>query len=428
MKIAFVSQPLDVVTSPPKNSLAIWTYEVARRLIPSHEVTIYAKGRFQKQVLNQEGIEYRYIPIAFDKVILKLLEKIPNLSNVKRPTFASSLYYLGYALQIANDLKKQKFDVVHIHNFSQFVPIIRALNPQIKIVLHMHCEWLTQLEHSLIEKRIKKSDLVIGCSDYITGKIHHLFPQFHKRCKTIYNGVDIEQFCPNDKFTEHSNNEHQKLLFIGRVSPEKGVHVLLEAFPNVVKLYPQAQLEIVGPNLLASKEFLVALSEEDEVANLAVFYGDRSYYSHLQDYLSPNIANQVSFIGFVPQSEVVNYYRDADVLINPSFSEAFGMSLVQAMATETPVVATRVGGMTEIVEDGITGKLVERGDASALAEAIIAILSDEDLKKSMGKTGRQQVIERFSWEKIANNTLLAYQNIYKTNEQIYPEISTTKIV
>lgn len=87
------------------------------------------------------------------------------------------------------------------------------------------------------------------------------------------------------------------------------------------------------------------------------------------------------------------------------------MPIIEAMAMGVPVVATRCGGIPEIVVDGETGFLVERGDSTALAQAILRLLSDEDLRKSMGKAARKRAVELFAWEKIAANLLNYYKKI-----------------
>jgi spore coat protein SA len=190
---------------------------------------------------------------------------------------------------------------------------------------------------------------------------------------------------------------------------------LLEALQKVVGRYPQVQLDVVGPPGNAPFEFLVRVSDDEKVSELASFYsrllrrGD--YLSDLQRRVPSNLASRVRFVGSVPNSRVVDYYREADVLINPSFSEAFGMSLVEAMACQVPVVATRVGGMTEIVEDTHAGLLVGPGDATALADAILRLLADDDLRERMGQAGRRRAIERYSWEQVTESLIHLYEDI-----------------
>jgi spore coat protein SA len=433
VKIAFVHQPIGIISSSvPHGSIEIWTYEVARRLARSSEVIVYAKkGRHQKKFEYKQGVQYRrfsaavdqwftFISAALDKLgRFPLFQKIKTavfFRNVKRPLFASSLFYLTYILQVARDLKREKCDIVHLHNFSQFVPIIRAFNPKVKIVLHMDCEWLTQLDRTMIENRLREVDLIIGCSEYITEKIRLVFPQFAKHCQTIYNGVDVDYFVSQNSYVSANKNGVKRLLFVGRVSPEKGLHVLLDAFQEVVKHHPQAQLEIVGSPSIIPIEFIVALSDDPKISKLACFYNKAGYLSHLQErLLSLDIADNVTFTGFIPYRHLISHYCQADVLVNPSFSEAFGMSLIEAMACQVPIVATRVGGMTEIVEEGKTGLLVESGSAPELAGAILHILSDEDLMKRMRNAGREQAVDLFSWDKIAEDLLCQYKKICDFN-------------
>ncbi len=419
MKIAFVCQPLDEVLLAQTNSLGIWTTEVASQLAQSYEVTVYTrhvkKTGSQKKVVTKDGVRYQQILLTIDQKLINFLKKIWGflaIFNIKSPLIFSSFYYLFYALQIAADLKKQQCDIVHIHNFSQFVPIIRICNPRIKIVLHMHCEWLNQLNHKIVERRLRQVDLVIGCSDYITKESRRNFPQFAHLFRTIYNGVDIERFISKNSDDETRDGRSKRLLFVGRVSPEKGVHVLLEAFQKIAELYPEVQLEIVGAPKAVTYEFVVALSDDPKVLDLASFYPDGwiNYLSQWQN--SSSVASKVFFTGSVPHSQLVNYYQKTDIFIFPSvWNEPFGIPIVEAMATGAPVVATRGGAFLEIVAEGKTGLLVERGDASALAEAILHLLQNEDLRKSMGKAGRQRVLEAFSWQRIVQNLSCQYQSI-----------------
>jgi glycosyltransferase involved in cell wall biosynthesis len=98
-------------------------------------------------------------------------------------------------------------------------------------------------------------------------------------------------------------------------------------------------------------------------------------------------------------------------LINPSIYEAFGMSLVEAMASEVPVVASRVGGMVEVIGEGETGTLVEAGNATDLANAIIDLLENETKMKSMGKAGPKRVAELFTWDRVSENLLQHYTEL-----------------
>ena len=388
MKIAFVYQPLGPISIPLKSgSLGIWIYHVAKRLTSSADIFVYArKGAGQENVIRHDQVEYRRFSVFPDPIIIRFLGLFSRLRNKRKPFLASSLYFLFYIVKVARDLKKQRVDIVHIFNFSQFVLIIRYFAPKCKIILHMECEWLSQLDREMIEKRIEASDLVIGCSNYITEKIITRFPDFQHKCITVYNGVEIKDEAADSGKRMDSK---QKLLFVGRVSPEKGIHDLLPAFEKVAQEFPDCSLDIVGPEWIAPLEYIVGLSDDDKVASLASFYNE-SYLAQLQRMIPGYLAQKVNFVGHVPPENLGRYYQNADILINPSYSESFGMTLVEAMSHRLPVVATKVGGMVEIVDDEKVGLLVDAGHVEALARAITALLRDAKLRMKMGQAGRQR--------------------------------------
>lgn len=409
MKIAFISQPFDYVKPPIQSgSINIWTNKIIEAF-PSdgdHQFIVYSP-QFPglSDVETYEGVEYRRFPILLDSLLAKpiqLVENVLGFPRAKRPFFASPLYYGQFIKRIAINLQEQEADIVHIHNFSQFVPVIRRFNPGVKIVLHMHCEWLSQLDEKWMEERIAQADRVIGCSSYITDQVSKRFPAYANRCKTVLNGVDLTTFYKNTPDTNSGTS--QRLLFVGRVSPEKGIHTLLDAMPYVLQSCPDIQLDIVGTPGSAPYEYIVLISDVPEVNNLKEFYDEwrhrGDYLADLRARMSPEVAEHVNFVGTVPHDEIATYYYNADILINPSLSEAFGMSLVEAMASRTPVIATRVGGMTSIVEDGETGLLVEMNNPSELAEAIVRLMKDDDLRQSMGRAS-QEAVGKYSWEVIA---------------------------
>ncbi len=127
--------------------------------------------------------------------------------------------------------------------------------------------------------------------------------------------------------------------------------------------------------------------------------------------LPASLANHVRFTGHIPHKNLPALYRSADVLVNPSLSEAFGMSLIEAMACGVPVIATRVGGMTEIVQHKKTGLLVDSGDVSALANAMKTILADEPALLEMGRAARARVEQCYTWEKVSGQVWQQYQDL-----------------
>jgi glycosyltransferase involved in cell wall biosynthesis len=424
VKVAFVTQPWDELdASSQYSSIPIVTYQLARRIASKSEVIIYAKrGRSQSKVeQDANGIQIRRVRDDLEEKVvnsIRLAYRLYGFRNPSRPYYGRSWYYLGYFLKVAIDLRKQRCDIVHIHNFSQLVPIVRVFAPKSKIVLHMHCDWLTQLDHKLIEPRIEKSDLIIGCSHFITEKVSREYPKLAGNCRTFHNAVDPNKFSCSRDDEGISTNSVKRLLYVGRLSPEKGLHVLLEAYKRVIKRYPNLELDIVGGIGEAPVEFTVLLSDDDKTADLAAFYtnngrsGYGSYFAHLQQQLPTDAAATVHFIGAIEQSKLSQYYSKADILVFPSvWNEPFGMPLLEAMACQVPVVATRSGGIPEIIEDGKTGLVVDRDDPHALAEAILTLIENENLRDSMGKAGRQRALQLFTWDKMAEQLMRYYDQL-----------------
>lgn len=414
MKIAIVNQPFDGVLPPDQGSIGIWTYEVARRLADDHEVTVHARymrylkqgGRRRRTI--EQGVEYRFRfagPTTIWTRLSALWERAPWLRD---PIYASWLYYLEFSLPVALRIRRDRPDVVHIHNFTGFVPIVRALNPTTKIVLHMNCEWLSQLDERRMEKRIGKVDAVLGSSEHITGLVQRRFPRLADRCHTVYNGVDLDAFAERAGGTTGDDRE-RVVVFVGRVSPEKGVHDLIEAMRHVIRRHHDVRLDVVGWIGALPRSYIVDVSDDPLVKELGRFY-ERDYGEQLTELVGDDLRDRVRFVGPMSHDDVVRHVGSADLLVNPSYSESFGMSLVEAMACATPVVATRVGGMQEIVTDQ-TGVLVDRNDARALAAAIVGLLDDDERRRSMGTAGRRRVADVFSWDRIAEAAERVYGRV-----------------
>jgi len=411
MRVAFVSQPLSRVRPHMQaDSIAIWIDQVARRLAGSCEVSVYSpRYREDPPVEICENVEYRGLRLGVDRQISRLVEPFLRFRGPHFPHYASMSHCLAYALSAAVGARRRKCDIIHILNFAQFARVIRAFNPKARIVIHMECEWLTTLDARIIARCLNAADSVVGCSDYIAQGVRRRFPWFADQVVSVWNGVDTDVFTPGAGLDGRPGNT---ILYVGRISPEKGVHVLVEAFRRVHERRPDSRLEVVGPFGAAPREFIVDVSDDPRVRELGRFYDDRTYLEHLQDLVPKKAAGSVSFVGPVPHTELVHRYRRAAVFVFPSVcDEAFGMPIAEAMACGVPVVASRAGGIPEPVADGVTGRLVDRADPDQLAEAILELLEDESARSDMGAAGRERAVKLFSWDRIADSTLRHYATL-----------------
>lgn len=415
MKVALVNQPIGRFTLPPDSSIMIGLHEVGRRVARSADVLVYARrGGSQPAVERVDGLEIRRLPELREMPGLRRLARLFERRAARAAqAYAAPWHALDYALAVALEARARRCDVIHVPNYSQFLPVLRAFNPAARLVLHMHCEWLTQSPRAVIAPRLRHADRIVGVSAYLTDTIRARFPEYADRCRTVPNGVDVQAF--GTDAARPAPDGGRRVLFVGRVSPEKGVHDLLAAFREVAAQDAGLQLDIVGARRPLSLEFLLSLSAEAAVADLARFYDGRTaanYDDYLQGVLAEaGLQQRVHFWGVVPYPRMVAAYQQAAVLVNPSYSESFGMSLIEAMASGVPVVATRVGGMPEIVDGSGAGRLVERGNAPALAEAVRGVLADEAGRRRMGQAGRQHARARYGWDRVAEDWRRLYHGL-----------------
>ena len=253
---------------------------------------------------------------------LKILDE-KKILPPDRSFLSSPWYYRQYISRISRELQKEDVDIIHVQNLSQYVPILRKHNPRAKIVLHMHAEWLTDFAPSIIEPRLRLVDQVIACSNYFRDTIRNGWPQFADRCRTVYNGVTLSEFEGITPAANTPGNE-KRVLYVGRVCPDKGTHVLVDAFEKVLKVVPDAKLKIVGP-MEMSKAIAINLSKEPAVQALAkLFDQKRTYLEILSDKMSPLGKQQIEITGEVSRAQLVAEYGKNEMLVLPSiYAEGF---------------------------------------------------------------------------------------------------------
>lgn len=424
MKVVFVCQHFDEVLPPHQNSIGIWTYEVARRLAAGNEVTIIApRPRREPLRCNIDGLNVQFLTCAPVR-LWGAASRLWNYVWPHSPLFTRSYYAIDFLMQAVRRIRELAPDVVHLQNFPQYAPIIRRAAPNATIVLHMHCDWLVQLDLREMMEAVAACDTVVGCSSHVTDAARRRFSTCvgdKVRFAVLPNGAPVERLA-----SVRTQRSPAKVLFVGRVSAEKGVHTLIEAWPKVVAAHPEARLDIVGPPSETPREFLVDLSEDPDVAGLSRFY-DRanayngSYNAALRAMVPPHLGHTINFVNSEPYERILDRYAGASLLVNPSLSESFGMSLVEALATGTPVIATRVGGMPEIVEWTGGGLIVEKNEPDMLAAAINRLLADPGQAAAFGRRGGQRVAERYSWSRIAELTGSIYEQALSARQSRRPE-------
>lgn len=357
-----------------------------------------AVGRQDRPDEVHEDVLYSFVP-HFGARYIRRLEKLWPRHPKRKPPIASPIHMLGYWVGVALRARRACADLIWIYNYSQAVPIVRRLNPRATIVLNMQTDWLAVLDRRMVERRLACLDLVVGCSDCVRDKVCARFPLFADRCVTVHNGVKAEPL-GSLPLAREANDGEVRILFVGRISPEKGVHVLFEAFVRVWRRNPRVRLTVVGGNSVAHHER--ELTDDEWPRGLDRFYsGD--YAQTLLDSLDREVAARIAMTGFLLHDEIVGHYRTADVFVCPSvWEEPFGIPAIEAMAAGLPVVATSAGGFLDSVEPGRTGLLVPRGDSQALADAILILVEDRELRERFGAAGRARALELYSFDAMAS--------------------------
>jgi alpha-maltose-1-phosphate synthase len=256
---------------------------------------------------------------------------------------------------------------------------------------------------------LEAADAVIAVSEGMRRDVLACYPAIDPdRVDVVYNGVDADEYAPDrgtDVLERHGvDPARPSVVFVGRITRQKGVAHLLRA---ALRIDPQAQLVLAAgapdtPELAA-----------EVTARMEQVRAERGNLIWLQEML--------------PKAEVIQLLSHATVFVCPSIYEPLGIVNLEAMACEAAVVASAVGGIVEVVEDGVTGRLVpfaavddgtaEPADpehfASDFAGAVNALLADPHAAREMGRAGRRRVVERFSWPAIARETVAVYERLVR---------------
>jgi glycosyltransferase involved in cell wall biosynthesis len=415
MKVALVAQPYDGILPPRQNSIGLITYNTALEMGRHAEVTLYGKRRAGVVPASQLPFRVSLVFSWADDVLQHAATHYPRWAGLLGiPAVADA--YPGYARAIAKELDRSSPDVVHVMNYWSWCRRFKARTPGRRVVLEMQAEWLSQMDAADVGTALAATDAVVGVSDHIARLFRASFPRYRGEVVTAYNGVNVNDFQPAPDPGFNAGDE-LPVLFVGRVSPEKGIHTLIEAFARIAGRVKKARLDIVGGRATLREDFIVGISSDPLVRALRRFY-DGSNGAEYQQYLDGlvnrlGLTDKVRFLGYVPHRELPARYRSSALVVNPSLSESFGISMVEGMACGLPVVGTKVGGMLETVLDGETGLLVDPERPDLLAEAIVSLLEDRRRAKQMGAKGRTRALERFSWRARVERLLSAYEVVLK---------------
>ncbi len=301
-------------------------------------------------------------------------------------------YFIEYFLdQSIKHIRKQNYDCIILENRPSYSLKLKSIT-NAKFVYHLHNEKLTLETPSYLDI-YKAASRIICVSDFITNSVKAINPHDSK-CITVYNGIDLTAFSKrlvNISRKEIGLDNHDfVMIYSGRINPEKGIKELTEAMSRLTN-YPQIKLLIIGSS----------------------FYGDATEDDDFTKELRNNtvkIQNRIYFTGYIPYNDVPAYLKLADIAVVPSmWEEAFGLTVLEAMAAGLPLITTRSGGIPEICEN--VAYIIEREDiVNNLTKAIIHLYSHPKICAHMSELSVNRA-QQFSKEKYAENFFKALNAI-----------------
>lgn len=373
--IAMVAQPIQRI--PPVGAAAVewWMWQVSKHLASSGEyiphIICTGEGDPSPEYEVREGVHFYRITLS--KLYKRLFHKWTRLDPY------------GYARRAALYCRKINAAIIHTHNSPTLHQQIARYTQGSKMILHMHNEKITSSHFH--------ADLILTVSDYLAKWYAQRLP--HENIRIITNGIDRHKYTEEAALPDWRTNfpkDKKILMYAGRISPEKGVHLLAEAFTHLAPRHPELQLVIIGGR-----------SEGNN---------DRARYADKVEASLKPFSNQVTFLGSVSPSEMHLHYRAADLLVVPSVFEAFGMVCLEGMAAGVPVLAAPKGGLPEFVRDGKNGYLIrDYGKTFPLALQIKTILKNADAAKEIAAAGQIYALNNHDWSLVATELAKIYDQI-----------------
>jgi len=360
---------------PPEEGIGNYVYNLSKKLVEKgHEVTIVTRGGSRAQILE------------YDKFV------VFKLPFVMAYPFHVDIHGI-FVNKFLRELNRYP-DVIHVHT-----PLTPALTTQTPMVTTFHSPLFTDfyaidvvdarslltkvlgvLAHRIEKSLISSSRIISAVSDGVASDVAEYYGVKREDVMVLGNAV-------SDLFLEAGRaivkqKDETMILYAGRLHHRKGVLDLSESMKTVTESIPNAKLVIIGKGPLLA-------SIVRKVAELG-------------------LQKHIEVRGFMNHKELLDTSLRASIFVIPSYSEGLPTSILEAMACQLAIVATAVRGNVDIVKHGETGILVPPRDPKSLGRAIIYLLEHSELRQQFAKSARRLVEERFTWDKVAERALTAY--------------------
>lgn len=312
---------------------------------------------------------------------------------------------IEHAIKLINETGK--FDIIHAHDWIvAFAARVLKHSYSIPLISTIHAtehgrNWGIHDDTQRYINNIEwwmafESWRIIVNSEYMKGEVKHIFKIPENKIDIIPNGVDLDKFDGYEKdmdFRRKYAKDNEKIIFfVGRLVNEKGVHVLIDSVPKVLKYYNDARFIIAGKG-----------PQLEQLKSKAACMG---------------VSHKVYFTGYISDEELMKIYKCADVAVFPSLYEPFGIVALEGMVANVPVVVSDTGGLGGIVEHGVDGMKTYTGNANSLADGILQILHNPDKAEKMKENALKKVHTIYNWKVITDKTIEVYQNIINESKKV----------
>jgi len=346
---------------------------------------------------------------------------VPSGPEVPLPKQELAAYLPAFVEGIKNfaESKNIHYDLIHSHywmsgvaaadlRISWQVPVIHMFhtlglmkNRVAQSPNEIEGEYRLQGERKVLEI----ADRVVAATPAELAQLQFLYQADTRRVVIVPPGVDTCRFypIPADEAREFIGVPlcGRMILFVGRIEPLKGLEVLFQAISMMRK----------RGDLIDESFCLIVIGGEPDVSS-ETMSAEMARLQALRD--QSGLQDLITFLGKRDQETLPYYYSAAEVVVVPSFYESFGMVALEAMACGTPVVASQVGGLAFLIQDGVTGYTVPVEDPQALSDRLVTLLQDGQIRQQMGQ--RAAVVARkYAWKNIAEQLVVVYRDVLKSN-------------
>ena len=288
----------------------------------------------------------------------------------------------GIRRQMRKALRLGRYDIVHVHSpLTPVLPLLAIEEADCPVVGTFHTYFERSLTYAVLgpyfQKRLEMMSAAIAVSNSTTVMLNKYFTA---DWQIIPNGIDTNLFRPDAPLPPGMERDVPTILFLGRFDPRNGLSTLIESFRRVKGRQRDAHLVVVGDGPL------------------------RDHY-----YRQARGIRDIRFVGAVLDGRP-KYYANSTVYACPTTKASFGITLLEAMACETPIVCSDILGFRDVVADGREALMVPSGDRDAIADALVRVLDDPALGRKLGETGRANALD-YSWSSVTSRVLEVYMSV-----------------